>query len=104
MYVDDDDEGYLDYENEGFQSLIMIAPRGGSYAGTRIIPKVPPTFNGQSSWLEYEDQIEDLLGITTLSPESGVLRSKMHWLDQRSSTRTCSTTRSFGTRTMALLT
>ena len=58
MYVDDDDEdGYLDYENdEGFQRL---ASRGGSYAGT----------NGQSSWLEYEDQIEDWLGITTLTSE-----------------------------------
>ena len=68
MYADEeDDESYFEYEGEGFPSL---ATRNSGYGGTtRIIPKVPPTFDGTISWLEYEDMIEDWLGITTLSPE-----------------------------------
>ena len=68
MYADEeDDESYFDYEGEGFPSL---ATRNSGYGGTtRIIPKVPPTFDGTTSWLEYEDMIEDWLGITNLSPE-----------------------------------
>ena len=43
MYADEeDDESYFDYEGEGFPSL---ATRNSGYGGTtRIIPKVPPTF------------------------------------------------------------
>eukprot|EP00438_Fugacium_kawagutii_P014944 Skav228845 [mRNA] locus=scaffold2630:88:7077:+ [translate_table: standard] len=37
--------------------------------GVRMTPKMPPTFDGQSSWFEYEDLIDDWLGITTLQPE-----------------------------------
>ena len=68
MYADEeDDDSYFDYEGEGFPSL---ATRNSGYGGTtRIIPKVPPTFDGTTSWLEYEDMIEDWLGITNLSPE-----------------------------------
>ena len=61
MYADEeDDESYFDYEGEGFPSL---ATRNSGYGGTtRIVPKVPPTFDGTTSWLEYEDMIEDWLG------------------------------------------
>ena len=31
--------------------------------------KVPPQFDGQSSWFEREDLIDDLLGITTLDAD-----------------------------------
>ena len=34
-----------------------------------MTPKVPLQFDGQSSWFEYEDLIDDWLGITTLDPE-----------------------------------
>ena len=34
-----------------------------------MTPKMPPTFDGQSSFFEYEDLIDDWLGITTLQPE-----------------------------------
>ena len=37
--------------------------------GLRMTPKVPPQFDGQSSWFEYEDLIDDWLGITTLDAE-----------------------------------
>ena len=35
--------------------------------GIKMTPKVPPQFDGQSSWFEYEDLIDDWLGITTLA-------------------------------------
>ena len=35
----------------------------------RMTPKIPPTFDGQSSWFEFEDLIDDWLGITTLTAE-----------------------------------
>ena len=35
----------------------------------RLRPKVPPQFDGLSSWSDYEDLIDDWLGITTLDPE-----------------------------------
>ena len=38
-------------------------------SGIKMTPKVPPQFDGQSSWFEYEDLIDDWLGITTLDPE-----------------------------------
>ena len=34
-----------------------------------MTPKVPPQFDGQSSWFEYEDLIDDWLGITTLDAD-----------------------------------
>ena len=34
--------------------------------GIKMPPKVPSQFDGQSSWFEYEDLINDWLGITTL--------------------------------------
>ena len=37
--------------------------------GIKMTPKVPPQFDGQSSWSEYEDLIDDWLGITTLDAE-----------------------------------
>ena len=38
-------------------------------SGIKMTPKVPLQFDGQSSWFEYEDLIDDWLGITTLDPE-----------------------------------
>jgi hypothetical protein len=34
-----------------------------------MTPKVPPQFDGQSSWLEFEDLIDDRLGITILDAD-----------------------------------
>ena len=36
--------------------------------GIRRTPKIPPWFDGTTSWFEYEDLIDDWLGITTLTP------------------------------------
>ena len=37
--------------------------------GIKMPPKVPSQFDGQSSWFEYEDLINDWLGITTLDAD-----------------------------------
>ena len=37
--------------------------------GIKMTPKVPPQFDGQSSWFEYEDLIDDWLGIITLDAD-----------------------------------
>ena len=37
--------------------------------GIKMTPKVPPQFDGQSRWFEYEDLIDDWLGITTLDAD-----------------------------------
>ena len=34
-----------------------------------MTPKVPPQFDGQSSWFDYEDLVDDWLGITTLDAD-----------------------------------
>ena len=38
-------------------------------AGVKMTPKIPPSFDGQSSWFEFEDLIDDWVNITTLSAE-----------------------------------
>ena len=37
--------------------------------GIKMTPKVPPQFDGQSSWFEYEDLIDDWIGIATLDAD-----------------------------------
>ena len=37
--------------------------------GVNMTPKSPPSFDGQSSWFEFEDLIDDWVNITTLSAE-----------------------------------
>jgi len=44
--------------------------------GIKMTPKVPPQFYGQSSWFEYEDLIDDWLGITTLDADKHGLSLK----------------------------
>eukprot|EP00435_Cladocopium_sp_Y103_P008099 s740_g2.t1 len=37
--------------------------------GLRMTTKVPPQFDGQSPWFEYENLIDDWLGVATLDPD-----------------------------------
>ena len=37
--------------------------------GVKMTPKIPPSFDGQSSWFEFEDLIDDWVNITTLTAE-----------------------------------
>eukprot|EP00438_Fugacium_kawagutii_P016051 Skav221531 [mRNA] locus=scaffold1813:43:5619:- [translate_table: standard] len=65
----------LDSDEEPAGQLALPDPNT-AYAATetstgalRMTPKIPPTFDGTSSWFEYEDLIEDWLGITTLNAD-----------------------------------
>ena len=37
--------------------------------GLQSTPKIPPSFDGRSSWFAYEEAVDDWVGITTLDPE-----------------------------------
>eukprot|EP00435_Cladocopium_sp_Y103_P071712 s158_g38.t1 len=65
--MDSDEELLPDTAAE--EDAYAIQPASDSRTGLRMTPKVPPQFDGQSSWFEYEDLIDDWLGITTLDPD-----------------------------------
>ena len=37
--------------------------------GLQSTPKIPPSFDGRSSWFSYEEAVDDWVDITTLDPE-----------------------------------
>ncbi|CAJ1332080.1 unnamed protein product [Effrenium voratum] len=45
-----------------------------------ITPKIPPAFDGTTSWFGYEEQIEDWLAIATLTPRKHgpSLKNQLH--------------------------
>ena len=47
----------------------FAASQADNRLGIKMTSKVPPQFDGQSSWFEYEDLIDDWLGITTLDAD-----------------------------------
>ena len=47
----------------------FAASHADNRLGIKMTPKVPPQFDGQSSCFEYEDLIDDWLGITALDPD-----------------------------------
>ena len=64
----------MDSDEEQLQIVSYEEPDAfaASQADKRLgikMTKVPPQFDGQSSWFEYEDLIDDWLGITTLDAD-----------------------------------
>ena len=66
----------MDSDEEQLQMVAYEEPEAYAAAshsenrmGIKMTPKVPPQFDGQSSWFEYEDLIDDWLGITTLDAD-----------------------------------
>ncbi len=60
--VDNEDDEYSEYESEGFQTPcipMFLATQALTPLSRRF-----PRFDGQTSWLEKEDQIEDWRGIS----------------------------------------
>ena len=62
----------MDSDEEQLQMVAYEEPAAYAAAshsenrmGIKMTSKVPPQFDGQSSWFEYEDLIDDWLGITT---------------------------------------
>ena len=67
--LDSEDEDNDQQHTESPDSMALAVERDHHSTGIRMTPKVPPKFDGQSTWFESEDLIDDWLGITTLTPE-----------------------------------
>ena len=70
FYSMDSDEDDHDHQPAvSSDGLAYAVDREPHNTAIRMTPKMPPTFDGQSSWFEFEDLIDDWLGITTLTAE-----------------------------------
>ena len=67
--IDSEDEETNQQHADHPDGMALVVDRDHHSTGIRMTPKVPPTFDGQSSWFEFEDLIDDWMGITTLTPE-----------------------------------
>ena len=67
--IDSEDEETHQQHADHPDGMALVVDRDHHSTGIRMTPKVPPTFDGQSSWFEFEDLIDDWMGITTLTPE-----------------------------------
>ena len=67
--IDSDDEETNQQHADHPDGMALAVDRDHHSTGICMTPKVPPTFDGQSSWFEFEDLIDDWMGITTLTPE-----------------------------------
>ena len=64
-----DDEKYGDGEAFATQAGRHIQELQRLSAFQRVTTKVPPAYDGRSSWFAYEDAIDDRVDITELEPE-----------------------------------
>lgn len=69
FYSLDSDEEELAVANVVESEDAFAAQTPDVSAGIRMTPKIPPAFDGTTSWFEFEDLIDDWLGITTLTAE-----------------------------------
>ena len=64
---------YEDEPNDDYESFAMrqrMQPHGGQLMmTTQVTTKVPPGFDGKTSWLAFEDAIDDWCDITELEAE-----------------------------------
>ena len=65
----DSDEEQLQIVTYEEPDAFAAASQAENRLGIKMTPKVPQQFDGQSSWFEYEDLIDDWLGITTLDAD-----------------------------------
>ena len=65
----DSDEEQLQIVSYEEPEAYAAASHSENRMGIKMTPKVPPQFDGQSSWFEHEDLIDDWLGITTLDAD-----------------------------------
>ena len=61
-------EASSDEDQEPTTALATI-PDNVPKGSIKMTPKIPPTFDGQSSWFEFRDLIDDWVGITTFPQE-----------------------------------
>ena len=60
---------YSTDEDQEPTTALATIPDNVPKGSIKMTPKIPPTFDGQSSWFEFEDLIDDWVGITTLSQD-----------------------------------
>ena len=65
----DSDEEQLQIVSYEEPDAFAATSHSDNRMGIKMTPKVPPQFDGQSSWFECEDLIDDWLGITTLDAD-----------------------------------
>ena len=65
----DSDEEQLQIVSHKEPEAYAATSHSENRMGIKMTPKVPPQFDGQSSWFEYEDLIDDWSGITTLDAD-----------------------------------
>ena len=65
----DSDEEQLQIVSYEEPDAYAAASHSENRIGIKMTPKVPPQCDGQSSWFEYEDLIDDWLEITTLDAD-----------------------------------
>ena len=86
---------YEDEPNDDYESYAMrqrMQPHGGQLMmTTQVTTKVPPGFDGKTSWFAFEDAIDDWCDITELEAESGDPHSEIALKARQQSTRDCLT-------------
>ena len=60
---------YSTDEDQEPTTALATIPDNVPKGSIKMTPKIPPTFDGQGSWFEFEDLIDDWVGITTLPQE-----------------------------------
>ena len=69
-WYEETDETYQSYSAKGKgKHRDRNAPTGFNPHPHQMTTKVPPTFDGTSSWFTYEELIDDWLDVTELDPE-----------------------------------
>ena len=54
-------------ESDGEEMSFAAGDTAGP--GLQSTPKIPPSFDGRSSWFSYEEAVDDWVDITTIDPE-----------------------------------
>ena len=74
-----------DDQNQANAFQTQPVPIGhGAATHVTITPKVPPHYNGLTSWFNYEELIDDWIDITTLDEDKEDLRCETDWSVQLS--------------------
>ena len=68
-YMDSDEDQLQIQTYEGPEAYVFSTKDAQTRHQDNSYKNVPPQFDGQTSWLEYEDLIDDWLGITTLDAD-----------------------------------
>ena len=86
MSYDDDDSIMPNSAHADLAADDMAIPKHGTVAELlNMTPKIPPAFNGQFSWFQYEERIDEWCDITTLTPRrrGPMLKSRLCGLAEK---------------------